>query len=366
MKSLFEQTCFSGLQLKNRFVRSATRDGFADERGHITEELQAIYEDLAKGGVGAIITGHAFVTDREQSKQPGQMGIYDDSFIDDYKSLVATVHRYGVKIFLQISCIGAQTFSAGGDKLIWGPSPIEDLATKITPKEMTRPEILFLQKAFAEAARRAKMAGFDGVQIHAAHGYVLNKFLTPYYNKRNDEYGGPFENRMRMVLETYEAIRDKVGLAYPILIKINCSDFMDNGMTFEECKQLCKILDNSGISAIEISGGSLSSPHNFGPIRTNVRENESYFRQYAAEIAEQVDAPVLLVGGNRDLNKMTEILNSSKIQFLSLCRPLIREPHLINRWERGVLNPSECLSCNKCLGLEKTFCIFNAPPGRNT
>jgi 2,4-dienoyl-CoA reductase-like NADH-dependent reductase (Old Yellow Enzyme family) len=360
MKSLFDQTHLSGLQFKNRFIRSATRDGFADETGHMTRELLKIYEDLAKGGVGTIITGHAFVTDVEQSKQPGQMGIYDDSFIGDYTRLTEAVHRYDARIIIQLSCIGAQTFSDGGDKLIWGPSPVADLATAITPKEMTKEEILFLHNAFAEAALRAKAAGFDGVQIHAAHGYVLNKFLNPYYNRRNDEYGGSFQNRARMVMETYEAIRSKVGPAYPILIKINCSDFMDVGMTFDESKQLCKWLDHSGINAIEISGGNLSSPHNCGPIRTNIAGNESYFSRYATEVADEVTAPVILVGGNRDFRDITRILNSSKIEYFSFCRPLIRESALIRRWREGDMAPATCVSCNKCLGLKKTVCIFNS------
>ena len=359
MKSLFDSTDFSGLHLNNRFFRAATRDGFADEQGHMTEELMHIYENLAKGGVGTIITGHAFVTDVEQSKQPGQMGIYNDSFIDEYKGFVKTVHDHGVKIILQFSCIGAQTFSDAENLLTWGPSAVQDLATKVTPKEMTREEIQFLQLAFADAALRAKRAGFDGVEIHAAHGYVLNKFLSPYYNKREDEYGGVFENRARMLRKTYEAIRWKVGSQYPVLVKINCSDFMDDGLSFEDSKQVCKMLDKLGINGIEVSGGTLSSPKNSGPIRTDIEGKDPYFCQYAIEIAEEVSAPVILVGGNRDFDKMTELLNNSKIEYFSLCRPLIHEPDLIKRWKAGDLSAPKCISCNKCLGLKQTTCIFN-------
>ncbi|MFZ2950258.1 MAG: NADH:flavin oxidoreductase, partial [Desulfuromonadaceae bacterium] len=233
MKSLFDQTCFAGLHLKNRFIRSATRDGLADDRGQVTQELLRVYENLAKGGVGTIITGHAYVTDVEQSKQPRQMGIYDDSLIDGYKLLTEAVHQHAVNIILQISCVGAQTYGGGNERLLWGPSAIEDVATKIVPKEMSGEEIRFLQNAFADAALRAKKAGFDGVQIHAAHGYVLSKFLNPCYNRRTDQYGGGIDNRARMLFETYAAIRQKVGSAFPVLIKINSSDFMDQGMTFE-------------------------------------------------------------------------------------------------------------------------------------
>lgn len=361
MKSLFDQTRLAGLPLKNRFVRSATRDGLADERGHVTEALLARYVALAKGGVGTIITGHAYVTDREQSRQPGQMGIYDDSFVDDYKALTAAVHRHDCRIILQISCIGAQTFSSGAGKLIWGPSAIEDLATKITPQEMTLQEIEFLQNSFAEAAVRAQKAGFDGVQIHAAHGYILNKFLNPYYNQRTDVYGGSFLNRARMILETYAAIRAKVGSGFAVMIKVNSSDFMPGGMPYEECRQLCRLLDEAGIDAIEISGGCLSSPDNQGPIRTGVKQHdESYFGEYAAEIAAEINAPVILVGGNRDVAKMTGTLNRSRIEYFSLCRPLICEPDLIDRWRRNPAEGVRCISCNKCLGLEQTVCIM--PP----
>jgi 2,4-dienoyl-CoA reductase-like NADH-dependent reductase (Old Yellow Enzyme family) len=347
------------MNLKNRFVRSATRDGFADDRGHMTGELLKVYEDLARGGAGTIITGHAYVTDLEQSKQPRQMGIYDDSFVDDYRRLTETVHGHDAAIILQINCVGAQTYAGGAERLIWGPSPVADLFTGITPREMTGEEILFLQRAFADAADRAKRAGFDGVQIHGAHGYILSKFLSPYYNRRSDRYGGALENRARMLFETYGAIRDRVGPAYPVLAKINCGDFMDQGATFADSLYVCEGLAAAGIDAIEVSGGNLASRPNEGPIRIIRREQESYFRAYAAEIAAHVDVPVMLVGGNRDATALADVLNQTKIEYVSLCRPLICESDLINRWHGGDLTPAKCISCNKCLGLESTTCIFN-------
>jgi len=361
MRSLFDQTKLSGLNLKNRFVRSATRDGFADDRGHMTKELLKIYEDLAKGGVGTIITGHAYVTDIEKSKQPRQMGIYDDSFIEDYEELTQTVHRYDANIILQISCVGSQTIASAGERLIWGPSPVEDLASKITPKEMTKKEIRFLQNAFADAALRAKKAGFDGVQLHVAHGYVLTKFLTPYYNRRTDEYGGGIEKRAAIVFETYEAIRGKVGREYPVIVKINSEDYMDQGMTFDECKYVCRKLAQLGINAIEVSGGSFSSRPNEGAVRKITTDQGPYFKSHAMELADEVDVPILLVGGNRDYDAINAILNSTNIEYFSLCRPLLCESDLINRWKSGDTKRAKCVSCNKCLGLESSTCIFNRP-----
>lgn len=359
MKSLSDQTSIAGLHLKNRLVRSATRDGLADDRGHVTAALLERYIELARGGVGTIITGHAYVTEKEQSWRPGQMGIYNDSFIVDYQPLTAAVHAYDCRIILQLSCLGAQTFADVGGKLIWGPSPVADLATGIVPREMTRADIGFLQTAFAAAALRARAAGFDGVQIHAAHGYLHNKFLNPYYNRRTDEYGGCVDSRVRMLSETYAAMRNAVGDEYPLLVKVNCDDFQAGGMPFEECRQICRQLDAAGIDAIEISGGSLSSPHNFGPIRTNVSEHPSYFLRYAADIAERVAAPVLLVGGNRDFSSLTRVLNRTEIQLISLCRPLICQPDLVSRWLSGEDIKPMCTSCNQCLGLTKARCILN-------
>lgn len=357
MKSLFDQTPFAGIKMKNRFFRSATYDGLADERGHMTEELFQAYENLAEGGVGTIITGLTSVTDIEQSI-PRQMAIYDDSFINEYKKLTEMSHRYKANIILQIVCLGSQT-SAG--KVMWGPSSIEDLGYKTTPDEMTPPEILLIQSAFADAALRAKKAGFDGVQMHVAHGYLLSKFLTPYYNRRTDGYGGSIENRARMVVETYKSIREKVGPDYPVLIKINNEDYMDQGMTFEECKYVCRKLVELGVNAIEVSGGSFSSRRNEGPSRIIKSEQESYFKPYAAEIAQEINVPVILVGGNREFELMTEILNQTSIEYFALSRPLIRESNLINRWQSGDLDHSKCISCSKCFGSDGTSCVFNRP-----
>lgn len=358
MKSLFDQTKLAGMKLKNRFIRSATYDGCADESGHLTEELFQVYENLAKGGVGTIITGLTYVSDHEEP-MPRQMGIYEDSFIDEYKRLTEMSHRYEVKIILQIACLGSQTSRSKNGKVMWGPSAVEDLFYKTTPQEMTTQDILLVQSAFANAALRAKRAGFDGIQIHGAHGYLLSRFLTPYYNRRTDNYGGSIENRARMVLETYQAIREKVGPEYPVLIKINCEDFMDQGMTFADCKYVCNKLAEFGISAIEISGGIGSSRPGEGPVRVITTEQESYFKSYAAQIAQEINVPVILVGGNRNFAALTDILIQTPVEYIALCRPLICESDLVNRWKAGELNNAKCISCNKCFRRGGTICIFN-------
>jgi 2,4-dienoyl-CoA reductase-like NADH-dependent reductase (Old Yellow Enzyme family) len=358
MKTLFDQTELAGMKLKNRFVRSATYDGVADKQGHVTEALLHIYENLAEGGVGAIITGLANVTDTEKLVA-GQMGIYNDSFIDEYRQLTDRVHKYDARIILQLVCNGAQN-SSNADGILWGPSAVEDLGHKTMPQEMSIKDIRCMQDAFANAALRAKKAGFDGVQIHAAHGYLLSKFLNPHYNRRTDEYGGGIENRARAVLETVQRVRELAGVEFPVLVKINCDDFMDQGMTFAECRYVCKLLEKAGVSAIEISGGSPSSRPREGVIRRVTPETESYFKQYAAEIAKEIGIAILSVGGHRDVNKLTELINQTKIEYISLCRPFIREYDLVNRWRSGDMKPAKCISCSKCFRKGGTMCIFNA------
>lgn len=358
MKSLFDQTQLAGMELKNRFIRSATYDGVADENGHMTEELFQVYENLLKGGVGTIITGLTYVSDMEEPI-PGQMGIYDDSFIEEYKKLTEVSHRYDAKIILQIACLGSQTSLGTNGKVMWGPSAIQDLFYKTTPQEMSTQDILFVQAAFADAALRAKKAGFDGVQMHGAHGYLLSKFLTPYYNRRTDGYGGSIENRARMVLETYQAIREKVGPEYPVLIKINCEDFMEQGMTFADCQYVCNKLAEFGIDALELSGGSGSSRPGEGTVRIITAEQEAYFKSYASQIANEINVPVILVGGNRNFAALTDTLNQTAIEYIALCRPLICESDLVNRWMADELSIAKCISCNKCFRHGGTICVFN-------
>lgn len=359
MKSLFDQTHLAGMTLKNRFVRSATFDGVADKRGHVTEKLLQVYEKLAQGGAGMIITGLTYVTDKEQP-YPGQMGIYDDSFIDEYKNMTDMAHKYKAAIIVQLACLGSQTsVKEGSGKVLWGASSVQDIAFKGTPQEMTVEEITLVQEAFAEAALRAKKAGFDGVQMHVAHGYLLNKFLTPYYNRRTDSYGGSIENRARMVLETYKAIRAKVGPDYPVLAKLNSEDYMDEGMTFADCRYVCNKLTELGIDALEISGGSRSSRPNEGYARKIPPEQDSYYQVYAAEIARENKVPVILVGGNREFAALSDILNNTAIEYIALSRPLICESDLINTWQSGNLRRAKCVSCGKCFHPAGTSCIFN-------
>ena len=365
MKDLFDKTKIKNMNMKNRFIRGALWDQLADDRGHMTSEIFNIYKELAQGGVGTIITGYTFVTKDEQPN-PGMMGIYDDSFIAEYKEFTDMVHSYETNIIMQIVYGGSQTNMNPPSKLIWGPSAVKNEISQVIPTEMTKEDIKTLVKAHGDAALRVKKSGFDGVEMHAAHGYLLSQFLCPHYNRRTDEYGGCIENRGRIIFEIYDEIRKRVGDDFPIFIKINSEDFMEDGLTSAESIIVSKKLAELGIDAIEISGGTESAKsvldNNLGPVRMkeNIgKEKESYFKEHTAKLAQEVDIPVILIGGNRHFDVMEHMLNNTKIKYFSLARPLTSEPDLINRWESGDTQRSKCISCNKCFGIPGMRCIFN-------
>jgi 2,4-dienoyl-CoA reductase-like NADH-dependent reductase (Old Yellow Enzyme family) len=348
MKSLFDRTRLHMVELKNRGVRSATWEGMADEEGHLRAEHYEIYERLATGGIGLIITGMAGVL----GPSPQMFGVYDDSFIEEYAELTSVVHKHRTPIVMQIAYQGSQggLRIAGGK--VWGLSSVGNRISGVTPREMTKDDIGVLVKSFAEAAHRAKKAGFDGVQLHAAHGYFLNQSLSPYYNRRSDEYGGSTENRARLLYEVYEAVREKVGEDYLVMAKVNGEDLFQGGLVLEESIAVCQGLQERGIDAIEVSGGQAPQRGGeHGIIRTGLEkaEAQSYFAHQAASIARQLHVPVMLVGGNRNPKLLEDILNTTGIEYVSFCRPLIREPNLLHRWQSGDLTEATCTSCNRCL-----------------
>lgn len=364
MKNLFDKTTVKNLELKNRFIRSAMHEGLADkEDGSVTDEIIKIYEDIAKGGISTIITGFAFTMEGENPSHR-MLAAYSDKFIEGFKKLTETVHKHGANIVLQLASGGSQAKFNYRKRQIYGPSAVEHKFTKITPIAMTQEYINKLINAFGDAALRGKKAGFDAVQIHGAHGYVLSQFLSPYYNRRDDQYGGDIENRARIIFEVYENIRKKVGDDYPVFIKINCSDFMgDDGLTFDECRFVCKKLDEMGIDLIEISGNVGFNPNEPEIIRPDINktpEKQCYFAEYAKIIADEIKVPVSVVGGNRNTQMMSEILNNSKIEYFSLARTILREADLVNKWAENPDYDPKCISCNKCWSLKQgNICIFN-------
>lgn len=370
-KSLFDPTTLIDMPLKNRFFRGALWEALADERGHLTPELSLIYEELAKGGASTLITGYAFVTPDEQPN-PNMMGIYDDSFIPEYRTFTNRIHQLGANIIMQICYGGSMTTFNVGKRVIWGPSAHINESTGTAAREISREEIQYLEGCFGQAARRVKESGFDGVEIHAGHGYLFSQFLSPLFNKRTDEYGGDIHNRARIIYESYIAMRQAVGKNFPILIKLNSADYQEGGLTENESFEVAKRLAELGINAIEVTGGNESLKdvihNNLGAARRKVdkdMENQSYFRSHAARLAKTLPIPIILIGGNRQFERMTEILNSTKISYFTLSRPLTAEPDLINIWASGNLKKPKCISCNKCYFTPGKRCILNIKGKKN-
>ncbi|MCF8126511.1 MAG: NADH:flavin oxidoreductase [Desulfotignum sp.] len=347
MSDLFDITQINGMTLANRFVRSATWEGMAAEDGAVTPRLIDTITDLAAGGVGLIISGHSYVLPEGQAG-PLQMGIYKDDLVDGLKSMTDAVHEAGGKMVAQLAHAG--TFAA--EALTRTPPHVVSLFEGLakTPRhELTISDIDHLVSAYVRAAQRAKAAGFDGVQIHAAHGYLFSQFLSPVYNRRQDVYGGSIENRSRAVCETAAAVRQAVGPDFPVLVKINARDDVEGGLTLEDSVAAAGLLAQAGIDAIEVSGGFLTSK-TLSPSRLGINkpEKEAYFEKGAAAYKKALDIPIILVGGIRSIEKARELVAGGTADYISLCRPLIREPGLINRWRSGDIRPALCSSDNLC------------------
>jgi len=348
MSRLFESTSINNMVLSNRFVRSATWEGLASDDGTVTPGLVEMLAQLARGGVGLIITSHAYVR-REGQAGSRQIGVYSDDHISGLTEMTKAIHAIGGKVALQIAHSGALApLRLTGMEPI-GPSVTE---TKSGPvgREMTRDDSEAVTEAFAHAAVRARKAGFDGVQIHGAHGYLLNQFLSPYFNKRNDEYGGSIENRARLAVEVLKAVRNAVGSDFPVFIKLNSEDFLLGGQSAEDTLQAVAMLDEGGIDAIEMSGGTFFSGKN-NPCRQGrpgPEEPEAYYETAARRYKEKIRVPLMLVGGIRTFETAERLVTQGVTDYVALSRPFIREPDLVNRWKSGDRRPALCISDSGC------------------
>ena len=356
--------------IKNRFVRSATYRRMAKEDGDISNELLEMYKTLAKGGVGLIITGYAYVQKRG-IPFPGQLGADRDSLIPSLKKIAKIIHNNGdgCKVFLQLAHCGRQSYFV--DEIV-APSAVLEPITNRMPREMTIEEIEETVDAFAEASRRAMEANFHGVQLHSAHGYLLSEFLSPYTNRRTDKYGGNMNNRVRIFEEIYKKTTKLVGSDFPISIKMNADDFLEGGLKLDESKKIAETLSKIGYASIEVSGGMwevlMRNKKDLGwqpamipesRLNINTREKEAYHRTYAREIKKLIDKPLILVGGIKSLDVIEELLTRGITDFVALSRPLIREPDLPNKWLKGTgENTCKCISCNGCVGAAMTGPVY--------
>ncbi|HKN19092.1 MAG TPA: NADH:flavin oxidoreductase [Dissulfurispiraceae bacterium] len=361
MKKLFELSTINGMTLANRFVRSATWEGMCESNGRPTAKLAACYRELAAGSVGLIITGYAFV--RPDGKQlPGKMGIDTDNFAADMRNLTRAVHNEGGKICIQLVHAGGQTSAKIAGRRPLAPSAVKVEQFSEEPEAMSQNDIDEIVAAFGNAARRAKEYGFDAVQLHSAHGYLINQFLSPLTNRRTDGYGGSVENRCRFLVEVYRQVRSEVGRDFPVFVKLNGSDNLEGGLDLSDAVYAAHLLDDEKIDAIEVSGGTSASGEKV-PVRIGINspEQEGYNLSLAREIKKAVRCPVMTVGGFRSLNVINKALIEDGIDYISMARPFVREPRLIKRWQESNRSPARCISCNGCFkpGLKEggIYCV---------
>lgn len=378
MSIIFTPMKIGKMEVKNRFVRSATCEGMAKENGEVTDKLIKTLGILAKGEIGLIIPGYMYIHPSGQAFKH-QTGIYSDDLIPGLKKLVDAVHKQDGKIAFQIVHAGQQT-----SKDLIGTTPlapskrIMNPVTLSRPKQMPEEEIQETIQQFVEAARRVVEAGADAVQLHGAHGYLINQFLSPFYNRRKDEWGGNEENRFRYLKEIILKTKKVLPGDIPLFIKLNTHDYTQKeGITPPLAAKYAEWLKNLGIDAIEISCGSahfaiFNLCRGDVPVKEIIQflppplksMGEKIFQDMvgkynfknpynleAAKIIKPVlgDIPLILVGGLRKMSEMEEILGNGYADFISICRPFIREPFLVKNLKEGKQDEASCISCNRCL-----------------
>lgn len=350
MAELFETTTINGMKLSNRFVRSATWTGLAEDDGICSQRLTDLLVELACGGVGMIVTGHSYVMKNGQAG-PRQLAIDRDDVIPALQQLTDAIHDNAGKIVMQLAHAGMYGIPGLSGQM---PLAVSAGATFVLHplQELTPEAVESIIAAFVTAASRARQAGFDGIQLHAGHGYLLNQFLSCAYNTRSDQYGGAVTNRAEPLLEIVRRVRKVVGPLYPILLKLNSRDYLENGLELDESLEIAKLLENAGVDAIEISGGTRESGH-LKSARTGIidEKNEAYFEEAARAFRKHLGIPVILVGGIRSYETAQRLLSSGATDYISMSRPFICQPDLIYKWRSGEVERSTCLSDNECLGL---------------
>ncbi len=361
------------LKLRNRLVRAPTSETMATADGLVTDELVEHYRKLAAGGAGLLITGHVFV-EANGKYEAWQLGLHHDGCIAPLTRVTKAVHDHGAAIFAELAHAGSQ--STLPDVVPISPSIVPNAIHERAPVEMTEADIENIIAAYGAAASRAKAAGFDGIHIHSGNGYLLPQFNSPLTNRRTDGWGGDAARRSRFLFAVYRAIRDAVGPDMPITARFGVEDVVPGGLTVEESVRRIAQLAEQGLNGVEPTYNIMTSyRENIRPYVGNTLGHalgdllvhqlfsapvaEAYYRPFARAIKAASSIPVLLVGGIRTTDRMAEIIESGDADFLSLCRPLIREPDLPNQIAAGRRGMVDCVSCNLCFkheGLDPLRC----------
>ncbi len=392
---VLDAAVIGNVKLKNRIIRSATHDGLADEKGAPTPKLISKYVNLAKNDIGCIITGYAAVSANGMSPYPRMLRADSDELIADYRKLTDAVHEYGTPIIFQLAHCGRQTSSKAIGMQKVAPTAKRHLFYPDKAKKLNEKEIYDIIYDFVNAAKRAEKAGFDGVQLHCGHGYLLHDFLSPYGNKRTDKWGGIIENRCRIVCEIIRKI--KAGTDLPVWIKFSATDNRRGGMNIAESVKAAKLFEESGCDCIEVSCGTVEDGMN--TMRSRLMPMEAVFKyrepcasfpegfsklalaganlvnplikqpvplenfnvDSAEKIKSAVAMPVIVVGGIHKLSDMEAIITNGKADFVSMCRPFICEPNLVRKFKDGTQTEAKCVMCNYCglvIEKENTKCLM--------
>jgi len=401
MKKTFETAAIEDIQFKNRIIRSATHEGMADDKGFPTDDLKKLYTRLARGGAGAIITGYSAVQPDGKSPLYNMTMIDKDEYIPKFKEITDSVHEFETSVIMQIVHCGRQTRSRITGLPTVAPSAVRDrFYSEDMPKALTPDEINTIIDNFVSAISRAKKAGFDGVQLHGAHGYLLSQFLSSHSNRRTDEWGGTTQNKYRIISEIYKRARDKVG-DYPDLIKISAHDSQKNGVRVDEAVKIAKMLEGSGCAAIEVSSGvfedglytmrgetlpadpamvytfkykrlpfwvkSVAKPI----LKLLIKQPKPLLKfnlDAAIQIKKAVDVPVIVVGGINNINDINHIVEKENMDFVSMSRPFITQPDIVKKFQQGRQATSKCIMCNYCaiIGEERPLkCYYGKLPGKS-
>ncbi len=327
-----------GVELANRIAKSAMTEQLSDEANRPTEAHPRLYRRWAEGGAGMLLTGNVMV-DRRALEGPRNVVLEDDRDLEMLRRWAEAGQHGGTQLWMQISHPGRQT-PTGVSQQVVAPSPVklERLGFFFsTPRELEPAEIEEIIGRYATTAAIAKKAGFGGVQVHGAHGYLVAQFLSPITNRRNDEWGGTPERRRRFLLEVVRGVRRSVGGGFPVSVKLNSNDFQKGGYTVDDAVEVARALQEEGLDLLELSGGTYENPTMvMGPDRAaELARREAYFLEYAARIREATELPLMLTGGLRSGVIMAEIVAAGTVDVAGLARPLALEPDLPRRILEG-------------------------------
>lgn len=348
----------NGTTIKNRFFKSAMSEGMGTRDFQPKKNIATLYKRWAEGGTGLIITGNIMV-DPKGTAEPGNIVFDKNSNMEILKDWAKQGQQHGAKVMVQLNHPGKQVPKTIAKETV-APStiPLGNGLNKLfsTPRALTTSEVEELVQKFVTSAKVTKEAGFSGVQIHAAHGYLISQFLSPHDNRRTDKYGGSLENRMRFLKEIYLGMREELGKDFTIGIKINSTDFKEDGLTEEDSLKAIIELANLGLDFVEISGGTYERPAMMGA--TSKSTNQVFFAEYSKKLKQKIEIPVVVTGGIRSINVMNTLLNDNTTDFIGIARPLTIDPNIPNKIKQGTYTIVETTRVST--GVKKLDKIFGS------